>query len=132
MAKAVPPPSYLEYVHSLSGQWPRLRLLEDFANRDNKILDYHGDAEVDLRMNALDVNVIGFGPGSNETRYFNDIDELTFHLDNKPPSLQLRIFSRETLCGCYRIARREIFSRPSLFREPFAGNRNLFRGSMDG
>ncbi len=97
MAKAVPPPSYLEYVRSLSGQWPRLRLLEDFANRDNKILDYHGDTEVDLKMNTVDVNVIDFGPGSIETRHFGDIDELTFHLDNKPPSLQLRVFMVENL-----------------------------------
>ena len=97
MANIVHPPSYIEYVRSLSKQWPRLRLLVDFANRDNKILDYHGDAEVDLRMNTVDVNVIDFGLGSIKTHHFGDINELTSHLDNKPPSLQLRVFMVENL-----------------------------------
>lgn len=97
MANIVQPPSYIEYVRSLSKQWPRLRLLVDFANRDNKILDYHGDAEVDLRMNTVDVNVIDFGLGSIKTHHFGDINELTSHLDNKPPSLQLRVFMVENL-----------------------------------
>src|SRR5436853_2203699 len=99
MTNTIPPTSYLEYVHSLSRQWPRLRLLEDFANPDIKILDYHGDTEVGLRMNAVDVNVIDFRQDSIKTYPFGngDIDKLALHLINKPPSPQLRVFMVENL-----------------------------------
>ncbi|OCL13660.1 hypothetical protein AOQ84DRAFT_385248 [Glonium stellatum] len=97
MAATVSAPSYLEYVRSLSEQWPRLRLLEDFASRDNKILDYHEDFEVEMRMNAVDVDVIDFEPNSMESRHFSNLNELTFHLNTKPESLQLRVLMVENL-----------------------------------